>query len=1692
MNRNKKKHLAWLLLLISSSLFAQDFNSWINFSQDYFKVGVKQDGIYRLTYTELDNAGFPISTINPKNIQLFHRGKEMAIVVSGQADGIFNESDYIEFYGQKNDGTTDKFMYEDENGQTNPFYNLYSDESFYFLTYSLDESEGKRIEEINQDPTGLTIVPYHLQERVYHWSNNFSGGPLYPTFIQSIQNQGALLSTFTQGKGYTGQYRGGSYKENNVFYLDNYTTSGVVPHLEVNMTGRSNTPHVVEILVGVDPANQRSVGFINFSQYENGLFSVDLRHDDLPTDADSVFISYQISQVTSLNEIVSLSYIKLTYPQLTDAGEAARKALTILPQSEANVRLEIDNVLPDTRAWDITDIYSIRSLVSDYDDASKQLTLAFPGFSSANGKLALETATKSVNSISKADMSPIRPEQFDYYIIYHPNVSGSSGDYENVPFDYAAYRSSEQGGSYEATAVDINNIYNQFTYGEVNPLAIRRFADYTLQNGKPKFLLIAGKGLELTQQYERYKPSSEAWSYQSLIPPYGFPGSDNAYSSGLKGSVGDEPAIPTGRISAINATQLASYLNKVIEYELPENFGMWKKNVLHLSGGISIEEHEELKGYMDSLEDIIIGDYWGAKVKHIVKATTENVEFIDVTQEVNDGVGLMTFIGHSSTSTTDIEIGYCSNSVLGFKNQGKYPFMFLNGCNSGNVFTTSRSLGEDWILTPDKGAIGYIAHVYLGFASVQFNYTNYFYQAAFANKALVDKPVGVIMQQAIKAYRAKYSSSELAEANAQQFLLQGDPAVRLFPSYLPDYMVDESSVFAKSFDIEEKLSAQSDSIQLGISVTNLGITDGNDFTVSVSRTFSDGSTKVYDPQTYSAVVYRDTLYYTVRVSEEEKLISGGNNLFQVSIDASNAVDEMDENNNTAMLNLFLPKNNMIILTPSPFSIVGRKNIEFLAQNADPLSPDRFYTFQVDTSSNFNSPLLTETSVFAGLTPEWATALPGENNIADSTVFYWRTRYSDISNAEDSLWTESSFTFINEGPNGWSQTKAAQFDKNKLNKLEAFGDREWGFVKTNLKLEVKSVGGAVTDWQDHYIKLNDFEVVVNGECARNRLIMMFINKETGLPYPLPSYDPPGEMGDIQFYSCGFGEPGFAAFLRNSSSANGKDFVYSEVFHIFLNTMNEGDYVVFITSGQYNFSNLRDRHLEALEMVGIDGNNLRNVINNGDPYIALGVKGAAPGTAQEFLPRYTSGTPSNAQKIEHTFNLNLEASSGDIATPRIGPSKQWDQLYLVSKEEENHDKWQVDLVGVNQQGIEQILLSDVDEGLTEIGFIDAAQYPYLKLVANTEDSVNKTPVQLYDWKVIFEQVPEGVLYYADNAPTDQIPYYEEGDTTRFSYTFKNVTGSTFSDSLIIRYTLQNQTTNKQSTFYDTLNSLAAFDSLKFSVELDTREWVGQNKLNIYVNPRVQAEQVYENNILESFYQVGRDSTNPVLDVVFDGQHIMNGDIVSPSPMITVSLKDENKYLVREDTLGVDLFMTTCDSCELIRIPFSDPTINWSQVGENDFQVYYQPDQLTDGNYTFMVQGADVIGNKAGVKPYKVSFEVITESKITHFYPYPNPFSDNVRFVFTLTGTEIPDELKIQIMTVSGRVVREITQDEIGALRIGNNMTQYAWDGKDEYGDQLANGVYLYRVITQMNGQQMDHRETSGDKYFKEGFGKMYLMK
>ncbi|HXH19696.1 MAG TPA: FlgD immunoglobulin-like domain containing protein, partial [Chitinophagales bacterium] len=264
--------------------------------------------------------------------------------------------------------------------------------------------------------------------------------------------------------------------------------------------------------------------------------------------------------------------------------------------------------------------------------------------------------------------------------------------------------------------------------------------------------------------------------------------------------------------------------------------------------------------------------------------------------------------------------------------------------------------------------------------------------------------------------------------------------------------------------------------------------------------------------------------------------------------------------------------------------------------------------------------------------------------------------------------------------------------------------------------------------------------------------------------------------------------------------------------------------------------------------------------------------------------------------------------------------------------------------------------------------------------------------------------------------------------------------------------------------------------------------------------QPEQFHFNNIGVLTFRMDKDRVNPLLDVTFDGVHIMDGDIVSARPEILIRLKDENKFLLLNDTSLISVSIIDPNE-EEIKLHYDGITMQFFPAGSgsnNTAEVRVNKEFEIDGIYTLQVKAKDRSRNISGTYgipqdaiDYRISFEVIRQARITNVLNYPNPFTSSTRFVFTLTGIQPPDFFKIQIMTVSGKVVRELTQADLGPIHVGKNITEYAWDGTDEFGDPLANGLYLYRVVATIGGEAIEKWENGDvDKFFKNGFGKMYL--
>jgi flagellar hook assembly protein FlgD len=113
----------------------------------------------------------------------------------------------------------------------------------------------------------------------------------------------------------------------------------------------------------------------------------------------------------------------------------------------------------------------------------------------------------------------------------------------------------------------------------------------------------------------------------------------------------------------------------------------------------------------------------------------------------------------------------------------------------------------------------------------------------------------------------------------------------------------------------------------------------------------------------------------------------------------------------------------------------------------------------------------------------------------------------------------------------------------------------------------------------------------------------------------------------------------------------------------------------------------------------------------------------------------------------------------------------------------------------------------------------------------------------------------------------------------------------------------------------------------------------------------------------------------------------------------------------------------------------------------------------------------------------FVVVTseEMALSHVLNYPNPFTTSTCFMFEHNQAAVDLDVMVQIYTVSGRLIKTLEERIISATgRLGNdNCLQ--WDGRDDYGDPLAKGVYIYKVkVKSANGGDF---ELKGESDFEK---------
>ncbi len=1675
---------------LSNKVYSQFLgNEWINYSQSYYKFPITKAGIFHLDSIALANSGINVSSFDARNLQLFFRGQEIPIYLQGEGDGVFNGADFIEFFGEENDGTLDSALYENgNNGMLNPAYSIFNDTSFYYLTWNSSTSNLRYT--LETDTTFSTYSP----SLYYIFKARQTGGTTY--YEGEILNGLITSPEYTDGEGYGGLYVGAqsyapSWGSAPLFGLKPtiYAGGGINATLEMRIATCNNPPggsfdHNHQITVAGIPVVDDNLSGYTF-QIRNFIVS--------PSDLQTSFEPFRVNFLTTFSAITrsTFGYYELNMPQVFDLGNRTEQQM-YLPDDglQPKSRLDITSFNPQSTPCWIFNISDNQKVLTVNNAGTIQALV--PNNGSGTPKRMYISSDAAVINI--AQVYPVSNDithyaQFrdfenveankDYVIITHRSLWNSASLYENL-----------RSVDHNTITIDIEELYDQFALGvRKHPASIRNFLKMTNVEWsvKPEHVFLIGKGIKHT--LIRFSATNYS---KSLVPAIGVAPTDNMYTYDITNDSSMYCAI--GRLAATSDTTVINYYNKVLCYESNQNISPrpeWQKNVLHFASDPSFEY------FINNYENIIEDTLYGANVTKFVKNGTATFPLNtadSIRSFLNDkGVSLVTIFGHSSGSGFDFNV----DEPEQMRNNCKYPWYIVNGCLSGDLFDVTPLISERFVLTAEKGAIGFIANTSVGFAGYLGTITDGFYHNISVNDYY--KTVGIAHQHAIDPFMVNGSYHPI-KTNALDFQIHGDPGLKMNSDSLPDIDLQVENV---SFE-PQIVTMEMDSFKMKIIVTNLGRTINTPYSLIVTRNYPQpGIPDAVYSMVRPFIYYKDTVEFYLPVNFNT---SFGINQFHIEADIPSYIPESNGNeivNNIINVNLNIISSDIVPVYPYKYAVIPRNHTPLKASTGNPFAAATNYKFQLDTTDLFNSPFLRETIINqVGGVVQWDPGMLLDSVAFDSCAYFWRVGVDSVNTGNYYRFKESTFQFIT-GKYGWGQDHFFQFK-----------DDSYTYIDYNRPVRQFDF---VPDYKE--LKVTTFPIKPAGDCcnfASEFMIAGGLQEESGClpgitgiyvfvidPITLDPWgtnyagaNPDHAFGDI---ACrGRVEKYFLFNLANPAS--------SDSLVDMLNNDIPDDYFVGMytfTFTQPNFSSFSPALIAALDNLGA----------NGDSLTALQAT-AHPG-AYIFYTRM--GDTTSTQEVvgmgPAPINLTVDLQNywfyGNIISELVGPASEWKsfhwQEHSIDADITHDDEW-VRIIGVKADGTENILIDNITSVTTDIynlsslpGF-DAAVYPYLKLFMYTRDDSSQTPSQINHWHVMYEGVPECAL-----APN--ISWGFDGDTSyqgqniNFHIAIENI-GDYDMDSLQIRYSIVD-VNNVVHDYYVIRDSLRIGDFIIDTFTVANSNFAGNNIFYVEANPYTsiwQSEQFHFNNIGSLGMFVDGDKLNPLLDVTFDGIHIMDGDIVSGKPLINVQLKDENVLRLLDDTTGFELYLKYPGQSVATKINFTNPIVTFTPAStpENYAKIDLRPDLTAlDGKYELLLRAQDKSGNisgygDSGIYDYKIKFEVVNHSTITNIFNYPNPFSTSTQWVFTLTGSEIPTEFTIRIMTISGIVVREITFNELGPIHVGTNVSSFKWNGTDEYGDKLATGVYIYQVITKINGETIDHRNTSADKYFKNNFGKLYILR
>ncbi len=844
---NYSKAKAWTKVK-DKSLKKINSNSVLS-SGKWWKFEAADEGIYKITKSQLSALGFDFNNDDPRTIKIYNNGGktlpeniltsrpddlvENAIYVEGESDGKFDDNDYIVFYGRG----IHFWEYDQSTKKMVRYYHTYSKQNYYWITFG--GNAGKRMNTVQSlnttaDNIQTTTLAY------YSWE----------------EDKAKVMSS---GRYYVGDEMTESMKTR---IYRNYLY-GIIPgstiNYKFNVVNRAELSSTLKVYESSNLLKTFYLGGIGDLDYAQGSHALNYYFEasfggSLTNEQSEIKFIYE---PTSSPSVSYINYFEIYYNKNLKAANGGLLFYCDRKNGVTEYRLT-DFPSSDIKIFNISDYANVNIISTNRISGGECTFQSLQADSVATKYLAVTTSAykepKNFTVVENSNLHRIS-DGAKYIIITHSNFLTQAEEFK-------AFKESSSKTKLSTIVVDVADIFNEFSGGLTDVCGIRDFIKYCYDNWstRPEYVLLFGDG---DYDYKNIEGKNENFiiPYESVDSYHNINSycSDDFYAY-IDGNdmVVD---IALGRLPVKSSSEAEGMINKIIRYETESEFGLWKNLITLVADdgptrdGDDGDRHTRQSEYLS--QNIISPSFDQNKIYLTVYPTVQTAigrRKPDVNKAivkaVNDGTLILNWIGHGNPEVWAHEYVFEKSTSIPQMVNDKYFFLTAATCDFGRYDVPgTQSSTELMLLKEDGGSIGTFTAARTVFSDENAAINNKFYSYLLLRDSI----------NHISTLGKSFMFTKMIyhDTNSLKFHLFGDPTLRLLA---PDQPLTIDSINGNSVDSSVQIKALS-SVKINGTIKDVKGTTVNssDGEVIVS-VFDSERTVDLTEMNYSMVVQGGVIY----------------------------------------------------------------------------------------------------------------------------------------------------------------------------------------------------------------------------------------------------------------------------------------------------------------------------------------------------------------------------------------------------------------------------------------------------------------------------------------------------------------------------------------------------------------------------------------------------------------------------------------------------------------------------------------------------------------------------------------------------------------------------------------------------------------------------------------------------------------